>query len=34
MDSVTLAREAGVSDERIILDPGIGLVKKWNTTSS
>jgi len=28
MDSVTLAREAGISDERIILDPGIGFGKK------
>jgi dihydropteroate synthase len=28
MDSVNLAREAGVSDERIILDPGIGFGKK------
>lgn len=28
MDSVTMAREAGVSDERIILDPGIGFGKK------
>src|SRR5271157_2480306 len=28
MDSVTLAREADISDERIILDPGIGFGKK------
>ncbi len=28
MDSVTLAREAGISDDRIILDPGIGFGKK------
>ncbi len=28
MDSVTLAREAGIADERIILDPGIGFGKK------
>jgi dihydropteroate synthase len=28
MDSVTMAREAGVSDERIILDLGIGFGKK------
>ena len=28
MDSVNLAREAGVSDDRIILDPGIGFGKK------
>ena len=28
MDSVTLAREAGIFDERIILDPGIGFGKK------
>jgi len=28
MDSVTLARKAGISDERIILDPGIGFGKK------
>ncbi len=28
MDSVTLAREAGIVDERIILDPGIGFGKK------
>ena len=28
MDSVTLAREAGISDEHIILDPGIGFGKK------
>ena len=28
MDSVTLAREAGIEDERIILDPGIGFGKK------
>ena len=27
MDSVTLARTAGISDERIILDPGIGFGK-------
>ncbi|MDA8352113.1 MAG: dihydropteroate synthase [Firmicutes bacterium] len=27
MESVTLAREAGVKDERIILDPGIGFAK-------
>jgi dihydropteroate synthase len=27
MDSVTLARAAGISDERIILDPGIGFGK-------
>ncbi len=28
MDSVTLAREAGIDDERIILDPGIGFGTK------
>ena len=28
MESVTLARQAGVPDERIILDPGIGFGKK------
>jgi dihydropteroate synthase len=28
MESVSLAREAGISDERIILDPGIGFGKK------
>lgn len=28
MDSVTLARDAGIADERIILDPGIGFGKK------
>ena len=28
MDSVGLARQAGISDERIILDPGIGFGKK------
>ncbi len=28
MDSVTLAREAGISDDRMILDPGIGFGKK------
>ena len=28
MDSVTLARRAGIEDERIILDPGIGFGKK------
>jgi dihydropteroate synthase len=28
MDSVNLAREAGVSEDRIILDPGIGFGKK------
>ncbi len=28
MDSVTLARQAGIEDERIILDPGIGFGKK------
>ena len=28
MDSVALAREAGIPDERIILDPGIGFGKK------
>jgi hypothetical protein len=28
LDSVNLAREAGVSDDRIILDPGIGFGKK------
>ena len=28
MDSVTLAREAGILDEHIILDPGIGFGKK------
>jgi dihydropteroate synthase len=28
MDSVTMAREAGVSDECIILDPGTGFGKK------
>ncbi|HUI89941.1 MAG TPA: dihydropteroate synthase [Anaerolineales bacterium] len=28
MDSVQLAREAGIEDERIILDPGIGFGKK------
>lgn len=28
MDSVMLARNAGISDERIILDPGIGFGKK------
>ncbi len=28
MDSVKLAREAGISDERIILDPGIGFGKR------
>ena len=28
MDSVTLAREAGIADERLILDPGIGFGKK------
>jgi dihydropteroate synthase len=28
MGSVTLARKAGISDERIILDPGIGFGKK------
>ena len=28
MESVTLARDAGLDDERIILDPGIGFGKK------
>ena len=28
MDSVTIAHEAGIADERIILDPGIGFGKK------
>ena len=28
MDSVTLAREAGIADEGLILDPGIGFGKK------
>jgi dihydropteroate synthase len=28
MESVTLAREAGIHDERLILDPGIGFGKK------
>ena len=28
MESVTLAREAGIADESIILDPGIGFGKK------
>src|SRR5271157_1935448 len=28
MDSVALAREAGISDDRMILDPGIGFGKK------
>ncbi len=28
MDSVTLARQAGIEDKRIILDPGIGFGKK------
>jgi dihydropteroate synthase len=28
MESVTLAREAGIPDERIVLDPGIGFGKK------